>query len=43
MKNRKKISKKTSVQKFIKGDKKTLNITSYPIYNTNQRGGIMLT
>lgn len=40
---RKKISKKTSIKKWIRGDRKTLNITSYPIYSLNQRGGVMLT
>lgn len=39
---RRKLSKKKSVQKWIKGDKGTQNITTLPKYNTNQRGGQML-
>lgn len=43
MAKRFRMSKKKSVQKWIKGDKGTQNITTLPKYNMNQRGGLMLT
>lgn len=43
MKKRFKLSKEKNVKKWIKGDRGTMNITNKPIYNTNMRGGIMLT